>query len=151
MAGEQLGETAIFDWLSLDLVLGLVILCLLVVSGFFSGSETALTAASRARLHHMEREGDRKSRRALELLKHPDRLIGAILLGNNAVNILACVAITSDGRHTEPIISSGDPAAAGASMTISDEQGPRQAVIPDLTGTLLTAVVLKRIPVRRHS
>ncbi len=95
MAGEQLGETAIFDWLSLDLVLGLVILCLLVVSGFFSGSETALTAASRARLHHMEREGDRKSRRALELLKHPDRLIGAILLGNNAVNILASSLATS--------------------------------------------------------
>ncbi len=89
MAGEQLADATFFDWLSLDLVLSLVILCLLVVSGFFSGSETALTAASRARLHHMEREGDRKSRRALELLKHPDRLIGAILLGNNAVNILA--------------------------------------------------------------
>jgi len=62
---------------------------LLVLSAFFSGSETALTAASRARIHQLETEGDRRARIVGHLLIEKERLIGAILLGNNAVNILA--------------------------------------------------------------
>jgi len=62
---------------------------LLVLSAFFSGSETALTAASRARIHQLETEGDRRARIVGYLLIEKERLIGAILLGNNAVNILA--------------------------------------------------------------
>ncbi len=73
----------------------LVIAGLLVVSAFFSGSETALTAASRPRLHHLENQGNRRARLVNRLLEHKDRLIGAILLGNNTVNIFASSLATS--------------------------------------------------------
>ena len=66
-----------------------VILVLLSTSGFFSGSETALTAASRARIRMAERDGDKRAGIAARLLRDRERLIGALLLGNNLVNILA--------------------------------------------------------------
>lgn len=69
-----------------------VILCLLVFSGFFSGSETALTAASRGKLRSIADRGDRSAKgaqKALDLKEDNERLIGGILLGNNLVNILA--------------------------------------------------------------
>jgi Mg2+/Co2+ transporter CorB len=71
------------------------ILLLLVVSAFFSGSETALTAASRPRLHHLERRGNRNARLVARLIDRKEQLIGAILLGNNAVNIFASALATS--------------------------------------------------------
>ncbi|MFM1815919.1 MAG: hypothetical protein RLZ98_2614 [Pseudomonadota bacterium] len=71
------------------------ILILLVVSAFFSGSETALTAASRARMHALEADGNQRARRVNELLSTPDRIIGTVLLGNNLVNILASALTTS--------------------------------------------------------
>ena len=71
------------------------IFILLVLSAFFSGSESALTAASRARLHQMERKGDSRASIVLALRERQDRLIGAILLGNNLVNILASSLATS--------------------------------------------------------
>ncbi len=64
---------------------------LLVLSAFFSGSETALTAVSKARMHRLDSEGDRRARRVNFLIRNRERLIGAILLGNNMVNILASV------------------------------------------------------------
>ena len=67
---------------------------LLMLSGFFSGSETALTAASRARLHGWEKQGDGGARIANVLIADRERLIGAILLGNNLVNILASALAT---------------------------------------------------------
>ncbi|MGJ8562718.1 MAG: HlyC/CorC family transporter [Alphaproteobacteria bacterium] len=67
----------------------LIILLLLIISAFFSGSETALTAASRARMHAAERDGDVKASIVGRLLASRERLIGALLLGNNLVNILA--------------------------------------------------------------
>ncbi len=73
----------------------LAIVALLVVSAFFSGSETALTAASRTRLHHLEREGNRRARLVNRLALRKERLIGSILLGNNAVNIFASALATS--------------------------------------------------------
>lgn len=72
-----------------------VILALLILSAFFSGSETALTATSRARMHELERRGDRRATTVQRLVKDPERLIGAILLGNNLVNILASALATS--------------------------------------------------------
>ena len=71
------------------------IVILLVLSAFFSGSETALTAASRARLHHLAHKGNRRARIVGHLSEQKDRLIGAILLGNNLVNILASALATS--------------------------------------------------------
>lgn len=73
----------------------IAILVLLLFSGFFSGSETALTAASRARLHRKAVEGSKKALRVRQLLEDPERLIGGILLGNNLVNILASALATS--------------------------------------------------------
>ncbi len=71
------------------------ILVLLVFSGFFSGSETALTAASRARIHHLAQQGNPKARRVDRLIEDKESLIGAILIGNNLVNILASALATS--------------------------------------------------------
>lgn len=71
------------------------ILLLLVLSAFFSGSETALTAASRAQLKTKAEKGDRGSERALALTEDSERLIGSILLGNNLVNILATSLATA--------------------------------------------------------
>ena len=71
------------------------ILGLLVLSAFFSGSETALTATSRARMHEMQRRGSRRAAIVRKLMETPERLIGAILLGNNLVNILASALTTS--------------------------------------------------------
>ena len=71
------------------------ILLLLILSAFFSGSETALTAASRARMHQAARQGNKHADVVLALMAQRDRLIGAILLGNNLVNILASALATS--------------------------------------------------------
>lgn len=70
------------------------IVVLLVVSAFFSGSETALTAASRPRIYQLATKGNRRARIVLNLHDHKDRLIGAILLGNNIVNILGSALAT---------------------------------------------------------
>ncbi len=72
----------------------LAIPALLIVSAFFSGSETALTAASPTRLHHLERRGNRRARLVNRLAAQKERVIGAILLGNNAANILASALAT---------------------------------------------------------
>lgn len=73
----------------------LAIVGLLILSGLFSGSETGLTAASRARMHHLERTGSGRAGKVNDLIKKKDKLIGAILLGNNLVNILASALATS--------------------------------------------------------
>ncbi len=71
------------------------VVVLLALSGFFSGSETALTAASRARMHQLEKEGDDRATTVNSLIANRESLIGAILLGNNVVNILASALTTS--------------------------------------------------------
>ena len=71
------------------------VVCLLVLSAFFSGSETALTGASRARLRRRADDGARSAKLALKLTDDSESLIGAILLGNNLVNILATSLATS--------------------------------------------------------
>ena len=71
------------------------ILFLLILSAFFSGSETALTAASRGQLKSRAEKGERGAARALELTEDSERLIGSILLGNNLVNILATSLATA--------------------------------------------------------
>jgi Mg2+/Co2+ transporter CorB len=71
------------------------ILLLLTLSAFFSGSETALTAMSRAAIHRQAEQGSRGAKAAMKLSEDSERLIGAILLGNNAVNILAASLATA--------------------------------------------------------
>jgi len=68
---------------------------LLVLSAFFSSSETALTAASRPRMHLLEAKGDKRAKLVNRLRSDQDNMIGTILLGNNLVNILASALATS--------------------------------------------------------
>ncbi|MCB1510678.1 MAG: HlyC/CorC family transporter [Hyphomicrobiaceae bacterium] len=68
---------------------------LLVLSAFFSGAETALTAVSRAKMHALEQEGNARAKQVSGLLAQPERIIGTVLLGNNLVNILASSLTTS--------------------------------------------------------
>jgi magnesium and cobalt exporter, CNNM family len=77
------------DWLALVAVL----LCLLL-SFFFSGSETSLTAFSRARMLRLEKSGNRRAALVNRLIESRERLIGAILTGNNVVNIAASALAT---------------------------------------------------------
>ena len=72
------------DWLAL----AVIVVCL-ALSFFFSGSETALTAFSRARMLRMEKTGNRRAALVNRLLETRERMIGAILTGNNIVNIAA--------------------------------------------------------------
>tara|TARA_R110001592_G_scaffold16881_16_gene71765 strand:- start:8889 stop:10175 length:1287 start_codon:yes stop_codon:yes gene_type:complete len=74
-------------------IVGIIILLLL--SGFFSGSETAFTAASRVRLRSREKEGNLRAAMVNRIREEKDRMIGALLLGNNLVNIMASALATS--------------------------------------------------------
>ncbi len=86
-----------------------VLLLLLVLSAFFSGSETALMSLNRYQLRHKAREGHRGARLAEKLLERPDRLIGLILLGNNLVNFSAAslVALIALRVGGEPAVAIG--------------------------------------------
>jgi len=76
-------------WIMLGAIVALV-LC----SAFFSASETAVTAASRARLHRLANQGNKRARMVERLREEQDRLIGGILFGNNLVNIVASALAT---------------------------------------------------------
>jgi Mg2+/Co2+ transporter CorB len=69
--------------------MSLLILALLAVSAVFSAAETALTRASRGRMHQLEREGDPGARRVNKLLSNQETMIGAVLIGYNVINILS--------------------------------------------------------------
>ncbi len=76
--------------MSIEIGLTLFAIFLLVgLSAFFNGSETALTAASRARMHALEQEGNKRAALVNRLLASPEKLIGAVLLGNTLVDVLA--------------------------------------------------------------
>ncbi|MEE8296124.1 MAG: HlyC/CorC family transporter [Sphingomonadales bacterium] len=77
-----------------DILTIIGILILLGISGFFSGSETALTAASKARINRLAAEGNKAAIKVAKLIEDRERLIGGILLGNNLVNILAAALAT---------------------------------------------------------
>lgn len=96
------------DDLPLEGLFGLLIV-LLLLSAFFSGSETALMSLNRYQLRHKAREGHRGARLAERLLRRPDRLIGLILLGNNLVNFSAAslVAVIALEIGGEPAVAIG--------------------------------------------
>ena len=70
------------------LLLGSIVV-LIMLSAFFSGTETAMMALNRYRLRHLVKERDRAARKASRMLRRPDRLLGVILVGNNLVNFIA--------------------------------------------------------------
>lgn len=84
---NQLPLSALFALLAL----------LLVLSAFFSSSETGLMTLNRYRLRHRAKLGERGARLAQSLLERPDRLIGTILLGNNFINVMAAAVATLIG------------------------------------------------------
>lgn len=75
----------------------ITLIILIILSGFFSSSETGLMAMNKYRLRHLANQGHGGARIAQKLLRKPDRLIGLILLGNNLVNILAASIATVIG------------------------------------------------------
>ena len=76
------------------LFLFLSLVSLLILSAFFSGSETGMMAANKIKLKNLSKKPDRGAKRALELLKKPDLLLATILVGNNFANILASSIVT---------------------------------------------------------
>src|ERR1700685_3944424 len=79
----------IFDWLDV-----LAVAVCLAVSAFFSASETALTVSSRAAMMRLEKQGNRDAAVVNRLLSMRERLLGALLFGNNVTNIAASTLAT---------------------------------------------------------
>ena len=76
------------------IVLFSTLIFLLILSGFFSGSETGMMAANKIKLRNLSKKSKTSAKRALVLLKRPDQLLSAILVGNNFANILASAIVT---------------------------------------------------------
>ncbi|MGL5700786.1 MAG: HlyC/CorC family transporter [Kluyvera sp.] len=79
------------------LIVTLVIM--VVISAYFSGSETGMMTLNRYRLRHLAKQGNRQAKRVEKLLRKPDRLISLVLIGNNLVNILASAIGTIVGMR----------------------------------------------------
>jgi Mg2+/Co2+ transporter CorB len=90
----------------------LIILVLLAISAVFSAAETALTRASRGRMHQLEREGDPGARRVNRLLSDQETMIGAVLIGYNVLNILSSALATT-------VIEKSIPGALGVALATS--------------------------------
>ena len=72
---------------------------MVVISAYFSGSETGMMTVNRYRLRHLAKQGHRSAKRVEKLLRKPDRLISLVLIGNNLVNILASALGTIVGMR----------------------------------------------------
>jgi len=104
---------------------GFVMIVLIAISGFFSGSETALTAVSRARMHQLEREGSSAAQEVNRLVADRERMIGAILFGNTFLNILI---------------------SSLATEVLAVRYGPRAVAITALVVTLVVLVFAEVLP-----
>ena len=126
-------------WMSLT-----VVMLLIVISAFFSGAETGLTAASRARLTELARQGSARAATVLKLTEMPERLIGALLLGNSLANItasaVATVALVKIFGDQGAIIASG---VMTVLILIFAEVMPKTYAIayPDRVATSLAPIV----------
>ncbi|MCF6263327.1 MAG: HlyC/CorC family transporter [Xanthomonadales bacterium] len=95
--------------------LGIALFILIILSGFFSSSETGLIALNRYRLRHLAKEGNRAAKLAQKLLEQPDRVIGLILLGNNLVNVSASTIATLIGLR---LLGDSGPVVAAIILTV---------------------------------
>ena len=84
-------------WLAIEIS---IIFILVVLSAFFSGSETALISSSKIRIRHLADIGNKNAAIILELLENPEQFLTAILIGNNIVNISASVLAAGAALHT---------------------------------------------------
>lgn len=107
------------------ILLLLSIVVLLIGSAFFSGSETALTAASEARMHALARRGSKRAGTVEKLLHQKDKLISSLLIGNNLVNVLATSLATS------------------AAITLFEENG---VVLASLAMTIVLVIFAEVLP-----
>lgn len=94
-------------------ILAAILFVLVLLSAFFSGSETGMMSLNRYRLRHRADQGSHSAKRIIKLLQRPDRLIGVILIGNNFVNLLASSIATVIG-----IRLFGDPGIAIATGSL---------------------------------
>jgi len=101
------------------------IVVLMVASAFFAGSETALTAVSHGKMHQLAKDGSRAASTVNKLIHNRERLIGALLLGNTFVNILA---------------------SSFATMLLEDRLGHRTVVVVTILMTLLILVFSEVLP-----
>lgn len=86
----------------MSVAIGIVIgaICgLVLLAAFFSGSRTALSATSRARMHGLARRGDRRASMITELIETPERIMGSLRLGTTVVTILAAALATALSVH----------------------------------------------------
>lgn len=84
--------------MDLDLTFWLYVLAifvLILLSAFFSGSETALTSISKAKIHNLAKYGNKRAQAVNNLIDNKDKMLGGLLLGNNIVNILSSALATS--------------------------------------------------------
>jgi Mg2+/Co2+ transporter CorB len=127
-------------------IVAIVIFVLLSISAVFSAAETALTGASRARMHQLEKEGDRAAGRVGKLIDNQERMIGSVLLGNNLINILSSALVTE-------VLTKSIPGAWGVAIStglmtvlvlVYAEVLPKTLAIgrPDDTSRLLSAPTL---------
>jgi Mg2+/Co2+ transporter CorB len=127
----------------------LAILGLLTLSGFFSGSETALTAVNRATMHQFAAKGSRGAKIALGLTEDNERLIGSILLGNNLVNVLATALATA---FFTSLLGEGGVAYATLVMTVLvtvfAEVAPKTYAITTATQTSIRVAPIIKVVVR---
>ncbi len=86
------------DSISTEILFSLLA-ALIIISGYFSGSETGMMSLNRYRLKHLAKQGHKGAKRVEKMLNRPDRLIGLILIGNNLVNILASAIATILGMR----------------------------------------------------
>jgi Mg2+/Co2+ transporter CorB len=100
------------------LALAPTLIFLLAISALISAAETAMTAASRGRMHQLERDGDAAARRVNLLLNDRERMIGAILLAYNVINIFASSLTTSVLSSMFPRGSVMGPLIATGIMTV---------------------------------
>jgi len=124
----------------------LVVFVLLSISAVFSAAETALTGASRARMHQLEKEGDAAAGRVGVLIDKQETMIGSVLLGNNLINILSTALVTEVINHSIP--GAWGAALATGVMTVLvlvyAEVLPKTLAIgrPDETARLLSVPTL---------
>jgi Mg2+/Co2+ transporter CorB len=121
---------------------------LMVLSAFFAGSETAMTAASRARIHQLEKDGEKRAKAVNWLLQHREQMVGTMLLGNTFVNIASSALVTS-----VLLTLFGDSGVAIATVVttalvlIFCEVLPKTYAITNADGTALTLGWLVRLAV----
>lgn len=77
----------------------IILIVLIFLSAYFSASETSMMTLNRYRLKHLAKQGNRSAVRVEKLLRHPDRLLGLVLIGNNLINIVASALATIIGMR----------------------------------------------------